>query len=331
MTDGAGSAAWPTGMLALVFTDVERSTELWQIDEDAFGWALMEHDHEVREALAAYGGIEVKHTGDGFFLVFADVGQAARFCLDLQTRLTGHDWPPELGPVRTRVGVHYGEPKRYGSDYRGTAVSLASRICAASQGGQILLSADAARELRRFPDVAGRVRFLGSFELPGIAEGAALYELLCDATRAMPRHIPVDASTTQDSPMAPSLRFSEEDRSAWERAKEAIRHRQHDVAVIELMALRERHPEDVRVLTMLGVVFAWQQEYERAEHCLRRAVEIDDRHASAWFNLARVYGKMGRRDAIAHALAMTLRADPSHAKAREVAQKYGVEIPDTPL
>lgn len=130
--------------------------------------------------------------------------------------------------------------------------------------------------------------------------------------------------------MPDPARFSAAEQAAWTRAAEALRRSDHETAVAELLELVESHPDDVPVLTTLGVSFAWGGHYERAEHCLRKAVEIDDRHASAWFNLARVYGKMGRRDQIGHALAMALRADPSHAKARAVAAKYGVIIPDLP-
>lgn len=336
MAEQTSGEAASAGLLAIVFTDVERSTELWQIDEDAFGWALMEHDHEVRETLQRYGGTEVKHTGDGFFLVFETVAGGARFCLDLQTRLTDHDWPPELGPVRTRMGMHFGRALRFGTDYRGSAVNLASRVCAASQGGQVLLPGDAANELQSDHEMTARLLERGQFELSGITERIALFELACDATR----HIefgpvrqnppPPAAVRPVESPMPDPARFSAEDRAAWSRAAEALRRSDHEAAVAELLALVESHPDDVPALTTLGVAFAWGEQYERAEHCLRKAVEIDEQHASAWFNLARVYGKTGRRDQIGHALAMALRADPSHAKARAVAAKYGVIIPDLP-
>ena len=72
------------------------------------------------------------------------------------------------------------------------------------------------------------------------------------------------------------------------------------------------------------MAFAAAQRLDRAEHCLRRATELDGREASAWYNLARVYGKLGQRDRVNWALQGALRADPHHVKALEAARKYGL-------
>lgn len=325
--------------MALVFTDVEGSTELWQVDEDVFGWALVEHDHEVRECLERYAGREVKHTGDGFFLAFPDAVQAARFCLELQTRLSLTAWPEEIGAVRTRIGVHYGSPRRHGDDYRGAAVNLASRVCDASHGGQILVTGETAKALQGDADLRGRLSFLGAQELAGIRASVDLYELICDATRKL--KFPPLGSGQTTSEVNPRPRpavddvdemsgFTADDHAVWRRARQALRVPEHKRAIDLLLALHDRHPDNLKVLSTLGVAYAWAQQYDRAEHCFRRVVSSDSHHAASWFNLARVYGKMGRRKDIGYAIAMTLKADPNHSKAREVAAKYGVEIPRLP-
>ncbi|MCC7493873.1 MAG: hypothetical protein IT204_16070 [Fimbriimonadaceae bacterium] len=343
MAASGADRPWPTGTLALVFTDVERSTELWQIDEDAFEWALAEHDQEVRDTLVKHAGFEVKHTGDGFFLVFQEVANAALFCLDLQDRLREHPWPSELGDVKTRVGLHVGRARLAGSDYRGPAVNLCSRVCGASSGGQTLISGEAAAALWRLPGMGALTRRVGSFHLPGIPDPVEIHELArpesggFDIRPLAPDEAPLAAAAGAEYPPEtppalraaleePGGRFSEADAEAWNRVKIALRQADNPSAIAELVVLAEHRPHDVKVLTTLGVAYAVEQAYDRAEECLARAVELDQAHASAWFNLARVYGKQGRREKIEHALTMALRADPQHPKARAVAVKYGIHL-----
>ncbi len=330
MADSTDTAPRPTGTVALVFTDVERSTELWQIDEEAFGWALVEHDQLVRDVLAQFGGTEVKHTGDGFFLVFDDIGRAASFCIELQSRLGKHPWPSELGPVKTRVGLHYGRARMHGNDYRGPAVNLASRICSATSGGQILCSGEAAASLWGVIGLGDRVKSVGSYNLPGLSAPVDIYELRQETALEFDIR-PLSAEQPPPVTLSPpetSEAFDDTDEDRWRRIKEALRQADNATAIQELVVLNQRHPMDVKVLTALGVAYGVEQQYELAERCLNSAVEIDPAHASAWFNLARVQGKMGRRDLIGHSITMALRADPHHPKARAVAAKYGIELPD---
>ncbi|NUQ00400.1 MAG: tetratricopeptide repeat protein [Armatimonadetes bacterium] len=324
MHDQRDPSTWPNGQVALVFTDVERSTELWQIDEEAFGQALTEHDQVVRDCLAAHGGVEVKHTGDGFFLVFAQLVPAAEFSLDLETRLAGHPWPAELGMVRSRIGLHWGRARLQGTDYRGPAVNLASRICNASSGGQILLSGEAAAQLWGAPRLAQRLQPMGTYHLPGISSPVDIYELPCEATSNF-EFQPVGSSPDA---IDPAERFDQADEERWKLIKEALRQADSAAALKHLHVLRERHPADVRVLTTLGVACAVEQQFQEAIDYLEAAVALDPRHAAGWFNLARVYGKLGKRARVGDALVRCLAADPNHPKARAVAARYGVDLPD---
>lgn len=331
MPDPKDTALWPFGTIALVFTDVERSTELWQIDEEAFGQALMEHDDILRETLARHQGVEVKHTGDGFFVVFSEVPAAASFCLELQGHLLRHEWPEELGPVRTRIGLHRGRARLHGADYRGPAVNLAARVCNACSGGQILVSGAAADQLWSVPGLPDRLVDLGRYSLAGVPEPVQVYELRGQSQMEFdirPLGAGEPAALPEPSPEPSPTVFDEDDDDRWQRIKLLLRQADNAQAIGELAVLHQRHPSDVKVLTTLGVAYGVEEQLDAAERCFREALELAPNHAAAWFNLARVYGKMGRRDQIGHALAMALRADPKHPKARAVAAKYGVEIPE---
>ena len=79
----AGIAPGVREIQTFMFTDMVDSTQLVELlGDDGWDSLLSWHDRTVREALAAYQGREVKHEGDGFFIVFADprarVREAAR-------------------------------------------------------------------------------------------------------------------------------------------------------------------------------------------------------------------------------------------------------------
>jgi len=193
----------PSGTVALVFTDIQGSTLLWERCSAGMRTALELHDRILRTLLNSAGGYEVKTQGDSFMVAFASVAEAVRWCLEVQEALLKAPWPEELlaqpeaaeerGPqgllyrgLRVRMGVHVGEPElradpRTGRvDYVGRMVNAAARVADAGHGGQVLLSGAAWAQVVSVLDVLGRpsVRMLGSFRLKGISEPVPLLELL---------------------------------------------------------------------------------------------------------------------------------------------------------
>ena len=66
----------PTGVVTLLFTDVEGSTRLWEEHPDVMPAVLAQHDALLRAAVEAGGGTVVKSTGDGTLAAFADATAA---------------------------------------------------------------------------------------------------------------------------------------------------------------------------------------------------------------------------------------------------------------
>ena len=130
----------PSGTLTLVFTDIQNSTELWEKLGGDFERWLGQHNRILRERLAACGGYEVKTEGDAFMIAFTHARDAVRFALETQEALHAAGWPPEIGEMLVRMGIHTGEPLLTNGRYVGLAVHRAARICAAAYGGQILVS-----------------------------------------------------------------------------------------------------------------------------------------------------------------------------------------------
>ena len=54
-----------TGIVTILFTDIEGSTLLWEGDADRMRLALAGHDKVSRGAVEAHGGTVVKMMGDG--------------------------------------------------------------------------------------------------------------------------------------------------------------------------------------------------------------------------------------------------------------------------
>src|SRR5438094_9069076 len=113
----------PTGVVTLLFTDVEGSTRLLHELGDDYGEALHEHRRRLRAAFAEHEGVEVDTQGDAFFVVFARASNAVAAAADCQRALAG-------GPIRVRMGLHTGEPRLTEEGYVGLDVHKGARIAA---------------------------------------------------------------------------------------------------------------------------------------------------------------------------------------------------------
>lgn len=163
----------PTGMIAIVFTDIKNSTNLWETYPEAMRSAIKLHNDVMRRQLRRLGGYEVKTEGDAFMVSFATATSALLWCFAVQAALLDINWPQEMlksvscQPVydkdnnlifrglSVRMGTHWGEPlcevdpitRRM--DYYGPIVNKASRVSACADGGQITVSSDFIGEIQR--------------------------------------------------------------------------------------------------------------------------------------------------------------------------------------
>ena len=169
---------FPTGVLTLVFTDIEGSSDLWEAHRDAFRPILEEHNRSMREQAALWNGLEVKTEGDAFFLVFDRASDAVRFAVEAQLAFAATDWNAILNGVsslRVRMGMHTGEPilvehPNGERDYFGPTVNRAARVGGAGHGGQVIVS-EATRSLS-LSEMPPSVSFLdmGRHRLKGVGE-----------------------------------------------------------------------------------------------------------------------------------------------------------------
>jgi WD40 repeat protein/class 3 adenylate cyclase len=181
-----------TAVLALLFTDIERSTALKHEMGELPSSALMaRHNQVIREMLAGFTEAqEISTAGDSFFLVFAKPSDAARFALLAQLGL--RELAAQTRPdFRVRMGIHLGEvaveeDAAGGSaqDVLGMQVDVAARVSKLAGGGQILMTRgvfDNARQIlkgQHLPGV-GELSWLshGPYLLKGFDEPLAVCEV----------------------------------------------------------------------------------------------------------------------------------------------------------
>jgi class 3 adenylate cyclase/pimeloyl-ACP methyl ester carboxylesterase/acyl dehydratase len=158
----------------VMFTDVEASTQLVaRLGDTKARDILRRHEAVCRRAVAAYGGVEIKAMGDGFMVSFTSTSAALDTAIAIQEALVD-EFADGQEDISIRIGIHAGEPIAEDDDLHGTAVIMASRIMAAADGREIMVSS-LVREL-----VAGRnYRFVGRGQrsLKGFEELVPVFEL----------------------------------------------------------------------------------------------------------------------------------------------------------
>ena len=125
--------------LAILFVDLVRFSD-WALEagDDAALDLLRQVGSTVDPVLTERGGHIVKRLGDGLMAVFEESSDALDAALEASERVRtvkadGYD--PEL-----RAGIHFGKPRKLGSDYFGVDVNVAARVADAAGPSQVLVS-----------------------------------------------------------------------------------------------------------------------------------------------------------------------------------------------
>ena len=144
-----------------------------RLGDDRGRAVLREHEVLTREALAAYGGSEVKTMGDSFMASFGSATRALECAIAIEKAFAARNATAPRAAAHP-VGLSAGEPIEEDDDLFGSSVILASRIADQAKGGEIVL-ANVVREL-----AAGK-GFLfadrGEIVLRGFDDPVRLYEL----------------------------------------------------------------------------------------------------------------------------------------------------------
>jgi class 3 adenylate cyclase/pimeloyl-ACP methyl ester carboxylesterase len=210
------------GTVTVLFTDLERSTEILQkLGDDEAQVLWRTHFRLLRNAVAARGGQEVKNLGDGLMVVFGSALDALACAVAMQQAVHRHNQQQEEHHrLQVRVGLHVGEPIRDEDDYFGMPVVVAKRLCDRAQGGQIFAS----DLVRRLVGSRGSHTFrdLESLSLKGIPEPLPACEVVWELVTeepAAPLPLPPLLASSERTTFVGRERELERLRRHWERVR----------------------------------------------------------------------------------------------------------------
>jgi class 3 adenylate cyclase len=165
-------------LLTVVFTDIVDSTsQAARLGDSAWRGLLDRHDAMVRRELERHRGREVKHTGDGFLLVFDGPARAVRCAAAIR------DGARAIG-IAVRAGVHTGECEIRGDDVGGIAVHIAARVSALADADEVLVSSTV-RDLTAGSALTFEDR--GEHDLRGVPGPWRIHALRGDERSSRPR------------------------------------------------------------------------------------------------------------------------------------------------
>ncbi len=161
--------------VTVLFTDLVGSTGMaLRIGPAAAEEVRREHFGILREAIAEAGGEEIKNVGDGMMVAFGSASAALSCAATMQRRIARRNRRADE-QLSIRVGVSLGEATREEGDYFGPPVIEASRLCAAAEGDEVLVS-HLVRTTASHHD--GDLVAAGELDLKGIPEPMAAFRLL---------------------------------------------------------------------------------------------------------------------------------------------------------
>jgi len=134
----------PSGTVTFLFTDIEGSTLLSQIQPEAMKHALARHHTILRTAIESNNGYVFQIVGDSFSAAFRNALDGLNAALTGQRGLRDEPWG-ETGPIHVRMGLHTGMAEitedTTGMPYSSfSTMAFTQRIMSAAHGEQTLLS-----------------------------------------------------------------------------------------------------------------------------------------------------------------------------------------------
>jgi len=228
----------PEGEMAIVITDVQGSTSLWEWDADIVKEAVEVHEKILRDNCVRFMGFEIADEGDSLTIMFHNGFDAMKFCLVSQLDLMNAEWNEDLyehpaaakeedlwAGLRVRMGVDIGHGNKFLNRvtnrlcYNGDVVDRGSALLkAVDDGGIIVTTSDCLQQLQgsfshrlyEYGDVF--MQDVGTYQLEGVTEPVPCIQVMPHSLRERP------ATTLSGCQMlmrpyatAPGVNSSEED------------------------------------------------------------------------------------------------------------------------
>lgn len=169
----------PSGNVTFLFTDIEGSTRLAQMDTDAYLEALGKHHEILYEVIDSSNGFVFKIVGDSFCCAFNNPEDAVTAAINTQRKLKNTDWKGM--EIKVRMGIHSGEAEFVNGDYVGyVTLSRAQRIMSSAQGGQILVTEGIYHSIKDNAEVNVTFKDFGKRKLKDIILPEHIYQIIAE-------------------------------------------------------------------------------------------------------------------------------------------------------
>jgi class 3 adenylate cyclase len=163
-----GGAGGERSTAIVLFTDLVASTDLrGRLGEEVADDLRRNHDRLVKAAIEAHRGRLVKNLGDGAMAAFSGAADAVAAAVGIQQALERQNRSGgSAAALAIRIGLSAGDVAVEEGDCFGTPVIEAARLCAAAEGGQVLVT----EVVRLLAGLAGTHQFspVGPRELKGL-------------------------------------------------------------------------------------------------------------------------------------------------------------------
>lgn len=174
-----------TRSLTLLFTDVERSTEVVDRHGTAGVQALVRHHELIREVVTGAGGDLFERIGDAAYAALEDPAAALRAAVEIHHQLAAEPFGG-IGPLRVRIALDSGPVEERDGRYLGRPLYRCARIQSLARGGETLLSDETAELVGDGLPAGHRLRDLGAQKLKGLTQRVRVWGLVearSDASR----------------------------------------------------------------------------------------------------------------------------------------------------
>ncbi len=166
------------GWIAILFTDLKGSTELYDALGDAPAYNLVrDHFSFLSDRVQRNHGFVVKTVGDAVMAAFSRPDHAVRAALAIQDDVASFNsargGDVRATPIVVKLGLHAGPCIAVTTgdvlDYFGATVNIAARLEHQCHGGEVIVSEDVARDAETAAALADRTQIEETAMLRGVS------------------------------------------------------------------------------------------------------------------------------------------------------------------
>ncbi len=178
------------GRVAIVFTDLQGSTKLYDELGDATAYRLVrDHFAFLSERVRRHNGFIVKTVGDAVMAAFHDPAEAVRAVLAIQDEVASFNRGHSDAGIVLKVGLHLGSCIAVTAggvlDYFGSAVNTAARLEHQCSGGELIISEAILADPEAREALAGRTVIEDSATLRGLSEPVRFVRVAADKSLSL--------------------------------------------------------------------------------------------------------------------------------------------------